>query len=725
MHRARRGACDRRRRSASAISRARSAAPPPNPHRRSWISPPRDSTSTTCSARWSAVSCSKRSSARGGADERRPPARRDAAEPPLPPAETRARCGRSGALVGEDRERGATRTAQIRRKRRPRDDNCRPSDRARRRAWPRTDVRFADEGRAAMARSSLQLSTPPCKTLTRLSDSPHALRTAAERLARLHARRADDRRGHRRRPRRHRHRRLSETRRHRPTRPRPPRWSSRSVWRRRPSTPRRGPTPTSRALCVTSVDLRRTSIRKPRGRDAPSVTSKPHGGSHAPRARDPCNAGRIGSSSPSTSKGAVMYGYYHDRRAREQREQSLRRTAPPPPRPSASVLRGSRWGRASPTASPPTGTSSPRSATKTWTRSRCVVFGQLVLERPRRLRTRGTERRRSPRHRGSPSAVYAWPIVPRLVSSCSPLGSPARSPPRRSSSRTTRRWPTFRSTRPIVGLLRHWGDPRYIPANVYELNIGQPNQLFYFLILAARVRPPHRRPRRSSSSRSPSSSCPRAGARLADYLGVTRWTAVLARAARARLDVLLGAPREPDRVRSLSDRAPLARPAMREADGARGRGSPAPGWCCCTSRTTLMALMAGGTIILFTLVRVARMAREHHSPPPRSLVLALAVGSRALDARHLATHAQSLPDFVWYGVRAQAHDGSRRPLRRLRVVGPRPHLRSSAPCRCSSLRSSAGERDAARSPVARAASTTTASSSSPASLMRSATSPRP
>ena len=36
----------------------------------------------------------------------------------------------------------------------------------------------------------------------------------------------------------------------------------------------------------------------------------------------------------------------------------------------------------------------------------------------------------------------------------------------------------------VVGLLRHWGDPTYIPANVYELNFGQPNQLFHFLILA-------------------------------------------------------------------------------------------------------------------------------------------------------------------------------------------------------------------------------------------------
>ncbi len=35
----------------------------------------------------------------------------------------------------------------------------------------------------------------------------------------------------------------------------------------------------------------------------------------------------------------------------------------------------------------------------------------------------------------------------------------------------------------VVSILRHWGDPRYVPPNVYELNIGQANQLFYFIIL--------------------------------------------------------------------------------------------------------------------------------------------------------------------------------------------------------------------------------------------------
>jgi hypothetical protein len=35
----------------------------------------------------------------------------------------------------------------------------------------------------------------------------------------------------------------------------------------------------------------------------------------------------------------------------------------------------------------------------------------------------------------------------------------------------------------IVGVLRHWGDPKYFPEGLYVLNLGHPNQLFYFLAL--------------------------------------------------------------------------------------------------------------------------------------------------------------------------------------------------------------------------------------------------
>jgi len=35
----------------------------------------------------------------------------------------------------------------------------------------------------------------------------------------------------------------------------------------------------------------------------------------------------------------------------------------------------------------------------------------------------------------------------------------------------------------IIGVLRHWGDPKYFPPDLYILNLGHPNQLFYFLAL--------------------------------------------------------------------------------------------------------------------------------------------------------------------------------------------------------------------------------------------------
>ena len=77
-----------------------------------------------------------------------------------------------------------------------------------------------------------------------------------------------------------------------------------------------------------------------------------------------------------------------------------------------------------------------------------------------------------------------------------------------------------------VGLLRHWGDARFVPTNVYSLSLGQPNQLLYFLILAfayvVRV---------GTASKLVVAATlvllPVAAARYADHLRVTRWTALV------------------------------------------------------------------------------------------------------------------------------------------------------------------------------------------------------
>jgi hypothetical protein len=78
----------------------------------------------------------------------------------------------------------------------------------------------------------------------------------------------------------------------------------------------------------------------------------------------------------------------------------------------------------------------------------------------------------------------------------------------------------------IVGVLRHYGDPKYFPEGLYQLNLGEPNQLFYVpaylvswvastatavkIVVAMAVL-----------------SIPLCAARFADYVGVTRWAAVV------------------------------------------------------------------------------------------------------------------------------------------------------------------------------------------------------
>jgi hypothetical protein len=77
-----------------------------------------------------------------------------------------------------------------------------------------------------------------------------------------------------------------------------------------------------------------------------------------------------------------------------------------------------------------------------------------------------------------------------------------------------------------VGLLKHWGDPGFVPSNVYTLNLGQPNQVFYFLILALSYVVPIG----TASSLLVALTVtllPRAAAHLADHLGATRWATLL------------------------------------------------------------------------------------------------------------------------------------------------------------------------------------------------------
>jgi hypothetical protein len=77
-----------------------------------------------------------------------------------------------------------------------------------------------------------------------------------------------------------------------------------------------------------------------------------------------------------------------------------------------------------------------------------------------------------------------------------------------------------------IGLLRHWGDDRFAPKTLYFLNLGQINQLFSFLALAAAYVMPI-----GWASKVVIAAIlvalPVAAGRFADHLGASRWSALL------------------------------------------------------------------------------------------------------------------------------------------------------------------------------------------------------
>jgi hypothetical protein len=199
----------------------------------------------------------------------------------------------------------------------------------------------------------------------------------------------------------------------------------------------------------------------------------------------------------------------------------------------------------------------------------------------------------------------------------------------------------------VVALLRHWGDPSFVPPKVYELNFGEPNQLFYFLIL----------PLAYVVSVTTATKIivaltlllfPPAAARFADYLGVTRWTAVLVSPMGlgwmffwGLLANLVGFTAFLAALPSL-DR-------MCEKPTRRNVGIACAWVVLLHFAHDLMALMAGGAIFLFLLLSWRGWRDNLLRAIPGVLVLVLAVGSRALDARHASSHGSRLPPFLWQG----------------------------------------------------------------------------
>jgi hypothetical protein len=85
----------------------------------------------------------------------------------------------------------------------------------------------------------------------------------------------------------------------------------------------------------------------------------------------------------------------------------------------------------------------------------------------------------------------------------------------------------------LVAILRHFGDPRYFPAGLYELRLGQPNQLCHALAWALSLALPTDWACKVVVAAS-IVVAPLATARLASHFGRTRWAALLV------LPVMLG-----------------------------------------------------------------------------------------------------------------------------------------------------------------------------------------
>jgi hypothetical protein len=205
----------------------------------------------------------------------------------------------------------------------------------------------------------------------------------------------------------------------------------------------------------------------------------------------------------------------------------------------------------------------------------------------------------------------------------------------------------------VVGLLRHWGDAAYVPPNVYALNLGQPNQAFYFVILAL-----------SYALSIPTATkvvvaatlvfLPVAAARLADHVGVTRWTSLVVAPVGLGWLFFYGL---------LANVIGLglylfALPTLDDfVDRPSARGSAAvSGWLVLLHFVhDLMALSAGFTVLVLSACawrpaprrNVARIA-------PAAFVAAMALVSRALEAQIVRSGGREVVAFAPLGFRVTA-----------------------------------------------------------------------
>jgi hypothetical protein len=199
----------------------------------------------------------------------------------------------------------------------------------------------------------------------------------------------------------------------------------------------------------------------------------------------------------------------------------------------------------------------------------------------------------------------------------------------------------------VVGFLRHWGDPKFVPPNVYELNlVGPPNQLFYFLILALSYAVGVTWGTKLVVAATVF-FLPVFCGRLADHVGATRWSAVVLApiaigwmyywgllANMIGLDVYVLAVPYLDRF--------CATPTRLGALKVFGWG------VLLHMAHDMMALTMAGTLVVLTVCHWRGRAETLLRLLPSAGVVALALTSRVLADQIKTKYAQSMPAFYWY-----------------------------------------------------------------------------
>ncbi|HEY2509237.1 MAG TPA: hypothetical protein VGI39_00140 [Polyangiaceae bacterium] len=198
----------------------------------------------------------------------------------------------------------------------------------------------------------------------------------------------------------------------------------------------------------------------------------------------------------------------------------------------------------------------------------------------------------------------------------------------------------------IIGILRHWGDPRFVPPDVYKLNLGHANQLFYFLILPLT----YVLPIGTATKLIVAAALfflPVSVGRVARYLGVTQWTAAII------APIALGWMFFWGLLANFIglDFYLLALPTFdRFCQRATGRGLLACAlWVILLHYAhDLLCLTAGGTIILFILCDLRGWKENLVRLVPPILVVALAATSAILTTKQTNAYHATLRTFEWY-----------------------------------------------------------------------------